>query len=105
MQPRGFRWPKSKLGIVPEWVVPDAMEAASIPAPPSTPRLFAGAKARRAAKRAARLASDAERFQRAAMRLEAVVGAEAWQVRHLYRQAADLRELASEETAALAPAA
>jgi hypothetical protein len=49
--------------------------------------------------------SDAERFERAAARLEAAVGAEAWQVRHLQRQAADLRRLASEEAAALAPAA
>jgi hypothetical protein len=80
------------------------MEAASIPASPSTPRLFAGSKARRAAKRAARLASDAERFERAALRLEALVGTDAWQVRHLYRQAADLRQLASEEAAALAVA-
>ena len=82
------------------------MEAAAIPSPPpSSPRLFAAAKVRRAAKRAARLASDADRFERAAMRLEAAVGAEAWQVRHLYRQAADLRRLASEEAALLAPAA
>src|SRR3954468_13995464 len=62
------------------------MEAAAIPASPSSPRLFAGTKARRAAKRAARLSSDAERFERAAVRLEAAVGADAWQVRHLYRQ-------------------
>jgi hypothetical protein len=34
-----------------------------------------------------------------------VVGSEAWQVRHLYRQAEDLRRLAHEEAAALAPAA
>jgi hypothetical protein len=67
--------------------------------------VLVGAKARRAAKRAARLASDAERFERAATRLEATVGAEAWQVLHLHRQAADLRRLASEEAAALAPAA
>ena len=77
------------------------MEAASIPLPPSAPR----AKARRAAKRAARLASDAERFERAAVRLEAAVGTDAWQVSHLYRQAAEMRRLASEEAAALAPAA
>jgi hypothetical protein len=81
------------------------MEAAAIPASPPSPRLFAGTKARRAAKRAARLASDAERFERAAVRLEGVVGSEAWQVRHLYRQAEDLRRLAHEEAAALAPAA
>ena len=62
-------------------------------------------KARRAAKRAARLTSDAARFERAAMRLESVVGGDAWQVRHLYRQAADLRRLADEEAAVLLPAA
>jgi hypothetical protein len=81
------------------------MEAAAIPASPPSPRLFAGVKVRRAAKRAARLASDAERFERAAVRLEGVVGTDAWQVRHLYRQAEDLRRLANEEAAALAPAA
>jgi hypothetical protein len=81
------------------------MEAAAIPASPPSTRLFAGTKARRAAKRAARLASDAERFERAAVRLESVVGTEAWQVRHLYRQAEDLRRLAHEEAATLAPAA
>jgi hypothetical protein len=81
------------------------VEAASIPLLHSAPRLLVGAKARRAAKRAARLASDADRFERAAVRLEAAVGAEAWQVRHLHRQAADLRRLASEESAGLAPAA
>jgi len=81
------------------------MEAASIPLVSSAPRLLVGAKARRAAKRAARLTSDAERFERAAARLEAAVGIDAWQVRHLYRQAADLRRLAREEAAALAPAA
>ena len=80
------------------------MEAASIPAPPPSPRLFAGAKARRAAKRVARLASDAARFEKAAARLESVVGSDAWQVHHLYRQAADLRRLADEEAAALVPA-
>ena len=97
--------PKSKLGIVPEWVAPTRMEAASIPLTPSPTRALVGAKARRAAKRAARLMSDAERFERAAARLEAAVGADAWQVRHLQRQAADLRRLAGEEAAALAPAA
>jgi hypothetical protein len=81
------------------------MEAAAIPASPPSPRPLAGVKARRAAKRAARLASDAERFERAAVRLEGVVGTDAWQVRHLYRQAEDLRRLAHEEAAALAPAA
>jgi hypothetical protein len=56
------------------------------------------------AKRAARLMSDAERFERAAVRLEAAVGGDAWQVRHLRRSAADLRRLAHEEAARLRPA-
>ena len=82
------------------------MEAASIHLPSSSaPRVLVGAKARRAAKRAARLMSDADRFERAAARLEQAVGPDAWQVRHLLRQAADLRRLASEEAAAFAPAA
>ena len=84
------------------------VEAASLPltslAPPS---LAAGGKAaRRAAKRAARLMADSERFERAAVRLEAAIGADAWQVRHLRRQADDLRRLAVEEAAGLpAPSA
>ena len=72
------------------------MEAASLPLP--RPQL----RARRAARRAARLLSDAERFARAAERLEASVGADAWQVRHLRRQADDLRRLGREEAAAAA---
>lgn len=79
------------------------MEAASLPLISTGPRIVGGSKARRAAKRAARLMSDAERFERAALRLEAAVGAEAWQVRHLRRSAADLRRLAHEEAAPLAP--
>jgi hypothetical protein len=46
--------------------------------------------------------ADAERFSRAALRLESAIGAEAWQVRHLRRQADDLRRLALEEAAAAA---
>jgi hypothetical protein len=46
--------------------------------------------------------ADAERFERAAVRLEISIGAEAWQVRHLRRQADDLRRLGREEMAALA---
>lgn len=75
------------------------MEAASLPLSPSRPSVLAGARARRAARRAARLMSDAERFSRAADRLEAAVGADAWQVRHLRRSADDLRRLAHEEAA------
>ena len=75
------------------------MEAASLPLLHSNPRALAGAKARRIAKRAARLMADAERFERAALRLEEAIGAEAWQVRHLRRQADDLRRLGREEAA------
>jgi len=42
--------------------------------------------------------ADSERFSRAAVRLEEAIGAEAWQVRHLRRQADDLRRLALEES-------
>jgi hypothetical protein len=47
--------------------------------------------------------SDAERFERAAVRLESSIGSDGWQVKHLRRSAADLRRLAHEEAAALAP--
>jgi hypothetical protein len=46
--------------------------------------------------------ADAERFDRAALRLEAAIGPDAWQVRHLRRQADDLRRLGREEAAAAA---
>ena len=78
------------------------MEAASLPLPSTGPRVLAGGKARRAAKRAARLMADAERFERAAERLESEVEPDCWQVRHLRRQAVDLRRLAHEEAALLA---
>ena len=81
------------------------MEAASLPLISSDPRALVGGgskAARRAAKRSARLMADSERFSRAALRLEAAIGAEAWQVRHLRRQADDLRRLALEEAAAAA---
>ena len=83
------------------------VEAASLPLTSLAPPSLAGGKAaRRAAKRAARLMADSERFERAAARLEAAIGAEAWQVRHLRRQADDLRRLAVEEAAGLpAPSA
>jgi len=47
--------------------------------------------------------ADAERFERAAMRLESQVGSDAWQVRHLRRSSDDLRRLAHEEAARLQP--
>jgi hypothetical protein len=81
------------------------VEAASLPLISSDPRASVGAAskaARRAAKRSARLMADSERFSRAALRLEAAIGAEAWQVRHLRRQADDLRRLALEEANAAA---
>ena len=77
------------------------VEAASLPLISPAPRVLAADKAaRRAAKRAARLMADAERFERAAVRLEDSIGAEAWQVHHLRRQADDLRRLGREELAA-----
>ena len=79
------------------------MEAASLPLSHSGPGFVAGAKARRAAKRAARLMADADRFERAAVRLEESIGTDGWQVKHLRRSAEDLRRLAHEEAAALQP--
>ena len=81
------------------------MEAASLPLIHAGPRVLLGGKARRAAKRAARLMADAERFERAAARLEARAEPDCWQVRHLRRSAADLRRLAHEEAASLSSAA
>jgi hypothetical protein len=81
------------------------VEAASLPLIESGPHVLGGGSgkaARRAAKRAARLMADAERFDRAALRLEAAIGPDAWQVRHLRRQADDLRRLGREEAAAAA---
>jgi hypothetical protein len=82
------------------------VEAASLPLSAATrPRVLAGAKARRAARRAARLMADAERFSRAADRLEASVGAEAWQVKHLRRSSVELRRLAENEAAVVSSVA
>jgi hypothetical protein len=82
------------------------VEAASLPLISSDPRVSVGDKAaRRAAKRSARLNADSERFERAALRLEAAIGADAWQVRHLRRQADELRRLALEEAAGPSAAA
>jgi hypothetical protein len=92
-----------------QWAHPyeTQVEAASLPLIESGPPHVLGGSgsgkaARRAAKRAARLMADAERFERAALRLEAAIGADAWQVRHLRRQADDLRRLGHEEAAAAA---
>jgi hypothetical protein len=45
--------------------------------------------------------ADAERFERAAARLEAQVEPDCWQVRHLRRSAEDLRRLAHQEASVL----
>jgi hypothetical protein len=78
------------------------MEAASLPLPTTRPRLFTSGKERRRARRVARLLGDAERFERAARRLESQIGAEAWQVKHLRRSSTELRTLAEREAGELA---
>jgi hypothetical protein len=78
------------------------MEAASLPLSPRSGPL-AGLRHRKATRsagrRAARLLADAERFERNAVRLEAQIGSDAWQVAHLRRQAEQLRQLATREGA------
>lgn len=76
------------------------MEAASITFPARRDGLMASLRDRRRNRRAARLLADAERFERAAARLETSLERDAWQVGHLRRQAAQLRELALVEQAA-----
>lgn len=76
------------------------MEAASLPLAPRS-GLLAGLRhrnaTRTAVRRAARLLADAERFERNALRLEAELGPDAWQVSHLRRSSNELRRLASQE--------
>jgi hypothetical protein len=79
------------------------MEAASVPIPATRPRVLTSVRDRRRARRVARLMGDSDRFARAAARLEAQIGAEAWQVKHLRRSAVELRGLAEQEAAGLAP--
>jgi hypothetical protein len=76
------------------------MEAASLTLPARRDGMFASLRDRRRDRRARRLLSDAERFDRAALRLESTLEADAWQVAHLRRSAAQLRELAVVEQAA-----
>jgi hypothetical protein len=78
------------------------VEAASLPVQSARPRLFTSVKERRRARRAGRLASDAQRFERAARRLESQIGADAWQVKHLRRSAVELHRLACEEAGEIA---
>jgi hypothetical protein len=76
------------------------MEAASLTLPARRAGLFGSIRERRRDRRAKRLLSDAERFDRAAARLESSLEQDAWQVSHLRRSAAQLRELAVVEQAA-----
>jgi hypothetical protein len=81
------------------------MEAASVTLPARRNGLLASLRQRRRDRRAARLMSDAERFDRAASRLEASLEPDAWQLGHLRRQAEQLRELALLEQTELEQAA
>jgi hypothetical protein len=76
------------------------MEAASLTLPARREGLAASLRQRRRDRRAMRLMADAERFERAASKLESTLEPNAWQVAHLRRSAAELRELAVVERAA-----
>ena len=76
------------------------MEAASLTLPARREGMLASLRDRRRDRRARRLLSDAERFERAAARLESSLESDAWQVAHLRRSATELRELAVVEQAA-----
>ena len=67
------------------------MEAASIP--------LITFRNRRQERRVKRLLSDADRFERAAARLEATLEPDCWQVRQLRSSAEQLRQLAVTEAA------
>jgi hypothetical protein len=75
------------------------MEAATVPLHAEETGLFASLKARRRARRVRRLLSDADRFERAAKRLEDQIEPGCWQVRQLRGSAEQLRELALAEAA------
>ena len=76
------------------------MEAASLSIPARRDGLMVALRDRRRDRRVRRLLSDADRFERAAERLAASVEPDAWQVGHLRRQAAQLRDLAVVEQTA-----
>ena len=76
------------------------MEAAPVTLPARRAGLMAALRDRRRDRRFRRLLSDAERFERAAARVEASLEPDAWQVAHLRRSAEQLRELAVVEQAA-----
>ena len=76
------------------------MEAASLTFPARRDGLMAIMRNRRRDRRVRRLLSDAERFERAAVRLENSLEPDAWQVAHLRRSADQLRDLAVVEQTA-----
>jgi hypothetical protein len=76
------------------------MEAASVTLPARREGVIAAFRSRRRIRRAQRLIADAARFERAADRLASSLEPDAWQVGHLRRQAAELRDLAVVEQAA-----
>ena len=76
------------------------MEAASLTFPARRDGFAVALRNRRRDRRVRRLLADAERFDRAALRLEHSLEPDAWQVGHLRRQAMQLRELASVEQTA-----
>jgi hypothetical protein len=81
------------------------MEAASLTLSPRRAGLVTALRDRRRDRRVRRLLADAERFERAAGRVEQSLEPDAWQVAHLRRSAAQLRELAVVEQAAFEQAA
>ena len=76
------------------------MEAASLSLPARRDGLVLGLRERRRDRRVRRLLADAERFERAAVRVESSLEPDAWQVAHLRRSAEQLRELAVVEQTA-----
>jgi hypothetical protein len=76
------------------------MEAASLTFPARRDGMMVALRDRRRDRRVKRLLADAERFDRAAARLESSLDPDAWQVAHLRRSAVQLRELAVVEQSA-----
>ena len=76
------------------------MEAASLTLPARRDGMMVTLRDRRRDRRVKRLLADAERFDRAASRLESSLDPDAWQVSHLRRSAVQLRELAVVEQSA-----
>lgn len=73
------------------------MEAASLTLPAERRSLVASMRDRRRERHARRLLADADRFDRAAGRLESQLDSHGWQVRQLRCSAEQLRELALAE--------